>query len=529
MKGDFSRVTFDPRHHYSQVLLQQGRVTLDADPNEQGAILLHLIRTLARDVFGPYAAPAEAPGFELDLQQQDGKRTLTIGAGRYYVDGILCESEGCDYLQQPHFAPASGDAAGNADPLRTWLESGSERDDARFWVYLDVWERHLTAVEAPHLREVALGGPDTCSRRQVVWQVRAIASAAARKRLQQRRDVVEKWLNASNDDAERARLAGELARLDAALADPDGQETLSCDAPLLLFERRVPELVAWLPPSEQVDDPCVTSPDSAYRGAENHLYRVEIHQGSEAGGHPTFKWSRDNGSVLTRWTGGAGDRIEVTDARGFRDGQWIELSDEQDDLLNRPGQLVRIASVEGNVLLLNQPQARVPGAAGKVRSWDHVEAGDVVLAEDGAIPVPATSATDEGWIALEDGIEIRFAADRDYRTGDYWLIAARVATGDIEWPSVDGQPQLQPPAGVAHHYAPLGFVGGLDGNANGVAVTSCGCVFTPPRSCEGPASARAATELRAGAERIAPARSATGAAKAAAGKTTAGGRKKKDA
>jgi len=69
MKGDFSRVSFDPRHHFSQVLQQQGRVTLDADSNEQGAILLHYLRTMARDLFGPYGAPAGNAGFGLQIVQ----------------------------------------------------------------------------------------------------------------------------------------------------------------------------------------------------------------------------------------------------------------------------------------------------------------------------------------------------------------------------------------------------------------------------------------------------------------------------
>ena len=38
MKGDFTRDLFDPTKHYSGVLMQQGRVQLDADWNEQGSI-----------------------------------------------------------------------------------------------------------------------------------------------------------------------------------------------------------------------------------------------------------------------------------------------------------------------------------------------------------------------------------------------------------------------------------------------------------------------------------------------------------
>ena len=57
MKGDFSRDTFDPTKGFSRVLMQQGRVQLDADWNEQAAILLHYLRTLAADLIGPCAGP----------------------------------------------------------------------------------------------------------------------------------------------------------------------------------------------------------------------------------------------------------------------------------------------------------------------------------------------------------------------------------------------------------------------------------------------------------------------------------------
>jgi hypothetical protein len=54
MKGDFSRDSFDPIRHFSRVLMQQGRVQLDADWNEQQSIVLHFLRTLARDLIGPH-------------------------------------------------------------------------------------------------------------------------------------------------------------------------------------------------------------------------------------------------------------------------------------------------------------------------------------------------------------------------------------------------------------------------------------------------------------------------------------------
>ena len=94
MKGDFSRDTFDSVKHFSRVLQQQGRVQLDADWNEQTAIVLHYLRTLAADLIGPFAGPQGSSGFEITRAAGvDGpKNDFTIGAGRYYVDGILCEN-----------------------------------------------------------------------------------------------------------------------------------------------------------------------------------------------------------------------------------------------------------------------------------------------------------------------------------------------------------------------------------------------------------------------------------------------------
>ena len=65
MKGDFTRVTFRPRNHYSGVLQQQGRVQLDADWNEQVAIDAYVERTTTRDLIGGCGAPCDAPGFAL--------------------------------------------------------------------------------------------------------------------------------------------------------------------------------------------------------------------------------------------------------------------------------------------------------------------------------------------------------------------------------------------------------------------------------------------------------------------------------
>jgi len=159
MKGDFSRDTFDRTKHFSRVLMQQGRVQLDADWNEQAAILLHYLRTLAADLIGPFAGPAgDSNGFRIgdaDINSKD----FSIGKGRYYVDGILCENdmENTRYNNQQDY------------PNPPQMDLDTRKD---YLVYLDVWEHHITALEDDYIREKALGGLDTASRAKVVWQVK---------------------------------------------------------------------------------------------------------------------------------------------------------------------------------------------------------------------------------------------------------------------------------------------------------------------------------------------------------------------
>jgi len=69
MKGDFSRFTFDSDRHYTGVLMQQGRVQLDADWNEQVEINNYQRQMQAHDVIGFCGMPSEAPGFEIIIRQ----------------------------------------------------------------------------------------------------------------------------------------------------------------------------------------------------------------------------------------------------------------------------------------------------------------------------------------------------------------------------------------------------------------------------------------------------------------------------
>src|SRR5262245_23655647 len=124
MKGDFTRFGFDRRKHFSRLLQQQGRVALDADANESAAILLHQLRTLTRDLFGPFGGPPDS-GFALSLDDESDRPVLWVGPGHYYVDGVLCENEDwVDYARQPDYVPAEPEPSGaGGDPLLAWLRN----------------------------------------------------------------------------------------------------------------------------------------------------------------------------------------------------------------------------------------------------------------------------------------------------------------------------------------------------------------------------------------------------------------------
>lgn len=197
----------------------------------------------------------------------------------------------------------------------------------------------------------------------------------------------------------------------------------------------------------------------------------------------TFKWSRNNATTSAPVKEKNGDRLIVSGlrdlSRWFEAGNWVELTHDALELNGLPGTMVRLAKVEGEVLTIDpyttsgtvfEPNSKfedLPISNLKVRRWDQKQPEDDLL-QDGAIPI------EEGvWLDLEDGVRIMFeTADAEparYVTGDYWLIPARVATGDVVWPQqkvedpkdstkLIDEPRPMPPNGVEHHYAPLAGV-----------------------------------------------------------------------
>src|ERR1700731_3051521 len=316
MKGDFSRLTFQQKNHYRRVLMQQGRVEVDADGNEQIAIGDHIGATTSTDVIGQAGYPVgtlpdgtPVGGFALGIGTNGSD--LTISAGRMYVDGLLVENDAqTTLLTQPDM------------PGVTLAELGVTQSGV-YAVYLDVWERLITALDNPLIRETALGGPDTSVRTKLVWQVKPYfvagppASGGASPPCASGGDP---WVTA-------AATTGTLAASSAAPGS---------------------------------DLPCILPPESGYQSLQNQLYRVEIHTAGQDE-TATFKWSRENGSIVCLITAppssnGASPPTTVTgptfyvtglntdSSIGLTAGDWVELTDDSNELIAGGGSLYQVGT-----------------------------------------------------------------------------------------------------------------------------------------------------------------------------------------
>ncbi len=453
MKGDFSRITFDPADRFTRVLLQQGRVQLDADFNEQTDIFWHHLRALVVDLAGPWFGPGPRPGFEI----QGGTYGFEVGGGLYFVEGVRCETE-----------PFTWEWPEQPPEVRQAVQGDS------FLVYLEASERHVSWAEAPAIREVALGGADTSSRARLVWavRVRALSDFGTLP-------APFKWKDIT---PERLR---ELLRRDEGEA------------------RAVPELraLARRPEEGEYSDPAC--PEARYRGLENQLYRVEIHRSGTAkagagalpGGQKgraerqrpaTFKWSRENGSVIFALRAPMNGKVAQLVDLG-RDphlslevDDWVELTDDSPAAMRAADSLFQVEKVNRGAMEVTLSGSH-PSIGSDLelhpllRRWDQEEPSGRRVTGQPVFDGGAACVEEGRWLDLEDGVQIRFEpmarevsksapppAPRAYRRGDYWLIPARTATGDVAWESeVEGEehrPKARKPDGVHRVVAPLALI-----------------------------------------------------------------------
>ena len=597
MAGDFSRSTLNPVKHYTGVLMQQGRVLVDADWNEQLALQLHRTWVETRDVIGRCGTPKSGDGFA--ISSIDNGADLLIHPGHFYVNGLLCEldpqkmpawlapissppsthrvtyrmtsgeslasvrdrlqrtqaqnsrmkiffndgqlyipsltidnrdlaignrvqvtgSQGASVIAQ---VTAIGEATTPGDPntivpswypvtvnksLSSLVNSGHlflrrvvtfttqpflsnqwdesveisplsgpsaetlSLPDGDYIVVLEAWQREINALEDPHIREVALGGPDTCERLQTVWQVHILP-----------------WSGESSPPG---------SPLDSPLPSPPSPLDCCSDFPAYDDYRASTGTTglmnAQAPPPGNNVPPCQLPPSAGYLGLANQLYRVEIFRSGRYNEDATFVWSRDNSMVETPIVClDSSGNVYVSslgndDLHSFALNDWVEIIDDDAALEGKPRFLAQISQAPGAAA---QPPCAsagtqaysltlVPTPAGfenrtnlRLRRWD-MPSGVVALdASLNPIGIPIVS----GWIQLENNIQVNFS-DGHYATRSYWQIPARTATGDIEWPPFavpNTNPIPQPPLGPDHSFCRLALLTVTGGKIN---IDDCRCTF----------------------------------------------------
>src|SRR5271167_4445425 len=99
MGSDKARVTYDPRQQYRSVVMQQGRVTLEADWNEAEKIAGEEQRLETLDIVGPCGTPDN--GYQIVIPDPSSLYDFSVGSGTMYVGGIRASlSANIDYSSQ---------------------------------------------------------------------------------------------------------------------------------------------------------------------------------------------------------------------------------------------------------------------------------------------------------------------------------------------------------------------------------------------------------------------------------------------
>ena len=431
-------------------------------------------------------------------------------------------------------------------------------------VYLDVWERTVTALEDPGLLEVALGGPDTTTRGKIVCQVKVVDAGAAVScatpessiptwehvirasaaqlttgvaqstssgpccitsnnaftgmenqlyRVEIHQSGIFGWkantpfsigaeILDSNGNLEVAAVPGVSGATPPVWATAVGADTTDGGVTWRLVSRSFRPL--WAPGTAfNVGDQVVDS---------NGNVETAVSPGTSGGAlpawpttpgatitdgttglrwqlaTPSFKWSRDNGSVATAVTGIASvtntagnpasqltvQSLGRDQVLGFAPGNWVEITDDWQELNRRPGELHQIDSIDvaAKTITLDSPVSTTsfpttlgqtdPSRHTRLTRWD--QSGKVYLSDSvtvwadlgaagstGDIPVPPPGTT----LLLENGITVAFGSNPvngPIYTGDYWIFAARTADGSVE-PLVQASPR-----GVQHHFSRLGTI-----------------------------------------------------------------------
>lgn len=406
MGSDRARITYDESRQYRAVVMQQGRVTVEADWNEEEQIANEDMRKAALDFVGPngtpdngyrvietFTSPPETSPLEAPFDFSVDKGTMYVGGVRAFSADPIQYSQQLDWLDYLH------------DPYWVDLSTLDNAPPQREFIYLYLREQEVSAVEDSALREVALGGPDTAQRLRLIQHIVRLETSAS--------------------TCPTALAAAQTTWAAEGLSFDDQTMQLMSAATLKVsFTEGV-----------TTPDPCEPQAHGGYLGADNQLIRVQVGFDQDTQTY-TLVWGFDNASFLYR--------VTVAD-----DLKTLHLLSSPVDDLHRPRANQAVEVLRSAAQLSATTDDYVASATGHVATLERAYAPDT---QSITLPTPLPAEYKDAsqtpvvflrvWeeekpftlgtpVALgSTGIQvtIQTSGNEPPHFGDYWIFAARPDT-----------------------------------------------------------------------------------------------------
>jgi hypothetical protein len=466
---DISRFLIQPRKHYTGTRLQQGRVILDSDFNEEAQLDDEEQRRVLRDLIGPTGSPDD--GFSIALAAGDvlipqpvaynGNAPVDVlpyrlNDGTLYVGGLRFVQEERDI---------SGEVAGEIVALQneylqmdaTGAPLASQGQTHSQFVYVHAWEQDVTPTEDEEFRERSLGGIDTSTRVRRMAQV-----------------IVDDVDNDLDCFAAWGIVRDRIEMATGGTFDASGVELRSSARLRVTFEAGA---------ALDACSPCEPDDPGRYLRADNQAVRVMLTSADR------YVWGRDNASPVYRVRVAAPDagEVRISMLTPPRDEAhwplrntvveflpWGALLDNGQKTADAPGEFLRVeAGYDPDSESFALTEADAAGLDALTREWDAAHPGRPQLPndndpdgdylymrvwhrlDDAADPVLLdVNGTHD--LLLRLGLRPEFSGTGN--PGDFWVVAVRPNTPNVVVPWNLTQIGGVEPHGPRHYYAPLSLI-----------------------------------------------------------------------
>ncbi len=410
MGSDRARITYDPHQHYRSVIMQQGRVTLDADWNEAQQISEEELRRETLDIVGPAGTPDDGYRVVIPPPSTSLPYDFLVEKGTMYVGGLRTWlGEPVQYSNQPDWRDPGPEDPDWVDPATFAAPPTNE------FIYLLLREQEVSAVEDLDLKDVALGGPDTAQRARLLQRFVRVASQGA--------------------DCASGLAAAQAHWLTEGLVfHPDTMRLISSG-----------RLSVGAANQQPAPNPCLPQAQGGYVDPDNQLIRVQISGVDSLTGNPKFLWGFDDASFLYR--------IDIDP----NNPQNLLLQSAPVDSFHQPvrGQAVEVLRVAAD-LSNGGLVAALSGFPFTLDQNYDPDAQSVLLPSGVSLPADYLSATQSPPTSLflrvwqeekvfapgvatvlgDTGLEVTLETDSGgpFHTGDYWMFAVRPSTPQTVYP-----------------------------------------------------------------------------------------------